>query len=100
MNIAHNIWDSWGQKKSEGFFLFLSYHISTQLYAMLSIARETGILFNDEYLKYQQSITNVQQRLEKDIQLLGFDFQDKQDALEYINDRGKTICYNGLFLQT
>lgn len=68
---------------------------------MLSIAKENSILFNDEYLKYQQSITNVQQRLERDIQLLGFDFQDKQDALEYANDQGKTILLQWpFFLQT
>ncbi|KAG1106262.1 hypothetical protein G6F42_016821 [Rhizopus arrhizus] len=54
---------------------------------MLSIARENSILFNDEYLKYQPSIANIQQRLERDIQLLGFGFTDKQDALEYASDR-------------
>lgn len=55
---------------------------------MLSVARENSVLFNDEYLKYQPSIANIQQRLERDIQLLGFDFTDKQDALEYASDRG------------
>ncbi|CEP07334.1 hypothetical protein [Parasitella parasitica] len=55
---------------------------------MLSIAKENGILFNDEYLEYQQSITHIQQRLEDDIQLLDFGLQDKQDALEYASDRG------------
>lgn len=56
---------------------------------MLSVARENSILFNDEYLKYQPSIANIQQRLERDITLLGFDLQDKQDALEYASDRGE-----------
>ncbi|KAI8636488.1 CRAL-TRIO domain-containing protein [Parasitella parasitica] len=54
---------------------------------MLSIAKENSILLNDEYLEYQQSITHIQQRLEKDVQLLGFDLQDQQDALEYAADR-------------
>ncbi|KAK4519259.1 uncharacterized protein ATC70_009491 [Mucor velutinosus] len=54
---------------------------------MLSVARENSILFNDEYLKYQPSIANIHQRLERDIPLLGFDIQDKRDALEYASDR-------------
>lgn len=55
---------------------------------MLRIARETSILFNDEYLNYQPTITNVQERLQKDIQLLGLDADDYKDAVDYSNDRG------------
>lgn len=56
---------------------------------MLRIARETGILFNDEYLNYQDSIRNVQQRLQRDIELLGLETDNLIDALDYANDRGK-----------
>lgn len=55
---------------------------------MLTVARENSILFNDEYLKYQDSITNIETRLEKDVLLLDFDSQDYDDTIDYIKDRG------------
>jgi uncharacterized UPF0160 family protein len=55
---------------------------------MLTVARETTILFNDEYLKYQDSITNIETRLQKDIGFLDFESEDHYDAIEYIKDRG------------
>ncbi|KAI9473912.1 MAG: CRAL-TRIO domain-containing protein [Benjaminiella poitrasii] len=54
---------------------------------MLSIARENSVLFNDEYLKYEAEITTVQKRLYKDINLLDFDMIEREDAIDYINDR-------------
>ncbi|RCH99823.1 hypothetical protein CU098_009057 [Rhizopus stolonifer] len=54
---------------------------------MLSIAKENTVLFNDEYLQYKDTITNIQTRLQKDIELLDYDLADRQDALEYANDR-------------
>jgi hypothetical protein len=55
---------------------------------MLTVARETSILFNDEYLNYQDSISNVQRRLQEDIELLGLEPTDLVDALDYSNDKG------------
>jgi hypothetical protein len=57
---------------------------------MLSIARENTIIFNDEYLKYQDVIENIQQRLQRDIKLFGYESDDLKDALDYIDDRGKS----------
>jgi hypothetical protein len=58
------------------------------VYVMLSIARENTIIFNDEYLKYQDVIDTIQLRLQKDIKLLGYDSDDLKDALDYVSDRG------------
>lgn len=58
-------------------------------FVMLSIARENNIIFNDEYLKYQDVIDSIQQRLQKHIELLGYDSDDLKDALDYVNDRGE-----------
>jgi hypothetical protein len=55
---------------------------------MLRVAKETSILFNDEYLNYQESISKVQERLQKDIQLLGLDSDNYKDVMDYSNDRG------------
>lgn len=55
---------------------------------MLRVARETSVLFNDEYLNYQSSILNVQERIQKDIELLQLDADDYKDAVDYCNDRG------------
>ncbi|KAI8979227.1 hypothetical protein BDF20DRAFT_489107 [Mycotypha africana] len=54
---------------------------------MLSVAKQNSILINDEYLKYQPLIANVQQRLINDVELLGFNFEDKKDTIDYINDK-------------
>lgn len=59
---------------------------------MLTISRETTILLNDEYLKYQDTITSIQQRLQKDIQLLSLDQSELKEALEYSKDRGEATC--------
>lgn len=65
---------------------------------MLTVARENTILFNDEYFQYRDSITNIEQRLQKDISLLDFESQDHDDAIEYSKDRGKiTFCCFTLF---
>lgn len=65
---------------------------------MLTIARETNILFNDEYIKYNELIDNVQQRLQKDIQMLELNADDLKDAMNYSKDRGKWSKYRRLGL--
>lgn len=55
---------------------------------MLRVARETSILFNDEYLNYQPSIQKVQERIQKDIELLQLEADDYKDAVDFCNDRG------------
>ncbi|GAA5799638.1 hypothetical protein HPULCUR_005054 [Helicostylum pulchrum] len=54
---------------------------------MLTIAKETNILFNEEYIQHQTEIINIQKRLEQDIQILGFDSNDYKDALDYVQDK-------------
>jgi hypothetical protein len=58
---------------------------------MLTVARETSILFNDEYINHNDLIDNVQQRLQKDIQLLELNAADLKDAMDYSKDRGKRV---------
>lgn len=65
---------------------------------MLTIARETNILFNDEYIKYNDLIDNVQQRLQKDIQMLELNADGLKDAMDYSKDRGKWSKYGRLVL--
>lgn len=61
---------------------------------MLTIAKETNILFNEEYIQHQTEIINIQKRLEQDIQILGFDSNDYKDALDYVQDKGKYIYFS------
>lgn len=58
---------------------------------MLTVARETSILFNDEYINHNDLIDNVQQRLQKDIQMLELNAADFKDAMDYSKDRGKRV---------
>ena len=58
---------------------------------MLNIAKETAIIFNDEYIKYQPLISTIEARLEKDIELLQYNRDDRQDALDYAHDKGKPV---------
>lgn len=55
---------------------------------MLTIARETNELFNEEYINYQFEISTVQERLTRDVELLGLDSDDYKDAMDYVQDKG------------
>ncbi|KAI8980967.1 transport protein Trs120 or TRAPPC9 TRAPP II complex subunit-domain-containing protein [Pilobolus umbonatus] len=54
---------------------------------MLSAARQTTVILNDEYLAHKDTMESIQHRLGKDIELLSLDPIDYQDTLEYIGDR-------------
>lgn len=59
---------------------------------MLTIAKQNIILLDDEYSNYRELIENVQRRLRKDIELLGFDDDtDMSDAIDFVDDKGNYI---------
>lgn len=76
----------WGRFGGKGFF-FLYFFFS-----MLTIAKQNIILLDDEYSNYRELIENVQRRLRKDIELLGFeDDTDMSDAIDFVDDKGNYI---------
>lgn len=69
------------------FFLYFFFFFS-----MLTIAKQNIILLDDEYSNYRELIENVQRRLRKDIELLGFeDDTDMSDAIDFVDDKGNYI---------
>lgn len=78
-------------------FFFFFFPFNTPFHDMLTISRETSILLNDEYLKYADTITTIQKRLQNDIQLLGLEPSELKKALAYSKDRGEEKALRDFF---
>ena len=69
-----------------------AFFFSIFFFSMVNIAKQNIILLDDEYSNYRELIENVQRRLRKDIELLGFDDDtDMSDAIDFVDDKGNYI---------
>ena len=60
---------------------------------MLKILRERAVLLDSQYTQYEEEIIRLTERLNKDVELLGFSTTDLHDAKTYLNDDGNLINF-------